>query len=136
MTSFSGGCLCGAVRYEVAAEPIRTARCHCDDCRRNTGAQFATNVFVPADMLKITGKTAEYKHGTDAGNTMTRMFCPSCGSPLFGYSSATPGVRSIRVGSIDDAGFVKPQIEVYTSKALACSTLGADTQHFEKGRPS
>lgn len=136
MAIFSGGCLCGKVRYESGAEPVRTARCHCDDCRRNTGATFATNVFIPADALNIVqGEVAEYQHSTDSGATMTRMFCPSCGSPLFGFSSNNAGIRSIRVGSIDDASFVKPAVEVFTKKALACTTLGADTKHYAEGIP-
>ncbi len=136
MAGFSGGCLCGAIRYEVGAEPIRMARCHCDDCRRSTGAAFATNVFVPADALKIVqGEPAQYQHGTDSGATMTRMFCSVCGSQIFGFSSGGPETRAIRVGSIDDARFVKPSVEVYTSRALPCTTLGADTTHYPEGRP-
>jgi hypothetical protein len=65
---------------------------------------------------------------------MTKEFCANCGSQLFGYSSAGPGMRGVKVGSIDDAGFVKPEIEVFVSKALPCTRLLDDTEHFEKGR--
>lgn len=137
MVAFTGGCLCGAVRYEVEGELLRAARCHCDDCRRSTGAAFATNVFVPADALKIVqGETKTYQHRTDSGSTMTRAFCADCGSPLYGFSSANEATRSIRVGAIDDASFVKPQIEVFTARKLACTTLGDDTEHFAEARPS
>lgn len=134
MPGFTGGCLCGAVRYEVDVDPVRAARCHCDDCRRGSGATFATNVFVPADHFKIVqGEVAQYQHKTDAGNTMTRAFCPKCGSPIFGYSSAGGGaMRAIRAGSIDDASFVKPSIEVYTKRMLACTTVDPDTKKFEE----
>lgn len=136
MAKFTGGCLCGSVRYEVDGDVLRAARCHCDDCRRNTGASFATNVFVAADSLKIVqGETSQYQHKTDSGSTMTRAFCANCGSPVFGYSSANAAMRSIRVGTIDDANFVKPQIEVFTARKLACTTLGDDTEHFAESRP-
>ncbi len=136
MVAFTGGCLCGAVRYEVEGDIVRMARCHCDDCRRNTGAAFATNVFVPADALKLVkGEAKTYQHSTDSGSTMTRAFCASCGSPVYGFSSASAATRSIRVGTIDDASFVKPQIEVYTARKLACTVLGDDTEHFAEGRP-
>ncbi|MGE3245907.1 MAG: GFA family protein [Beijerinckiaceae bacterium] len=132
MAGFTGGCLCGAVRYEVDIDPVRMARCHCDDCRKGTGAQFATNVFVPAANFKVTGDVATYQSKTDAGNTMTRAFCPKCGSPVFGYSSAGGGVmRAIRAGSIDDPSFVKPAIEVFTKRMMACSVVDPDTQKFE-----
>ena len=136
MPNFTGGCLCGAVRYEVDAEPLRVARCHCDDCRRGSGAAFATNVFVPADKLNLTGDVATYQHKTDSGNTMTRAFCAKCGSPIFSFSSVGGGVvRAIRVGSIDDASFVKPTVEVYTKRMLACTVVDPDTQKFEAMPP-
>lgn len=136
MTRFTGGCLCGDIRYEADGEIVRMARCHCNDCRRGTGASFATNVFVPVDALKITqGEPKTFQHPTDSGGTMTRKFCPRCGSPLFGQSSNSPNTWSIRAGSIDDAGFVRPTIEVYTSRALACTALGEDTTHYRESRP-
>ena len=110
MTEFAGGCLCGAVRYAVSGEPVRIAQCHCDDCRRATGSTFATNVFVrKEDLTILQGTTKSYSHAADSGNTMTKEFCPECGSQLFGWSSGGAGVRSVKVGSIDDAGFVQPQ---------------------------
>ena len=135
MPNFSGGCLCGAVRYEVSGEPIRIAQCHCDDCRRATGSSFATNIFVnEADLMVLQGTTKSYQHPTDSGNTMTKEFCPECGSQLFGSTTGGAGVKAIRVGSIDDASFVTPQIEVYVSKALPFTRHPEYTEKFERGR--
>jgi hypothetical protein len=127
--------LCGAVRYEVNGDPVRMARCHCDDCRRATGSAFATNIFVKAEELVITqGETKSFEHTADSGNTMTKEFCATCGSQLFGFGARATGMKSVKVGSIDDAGFVKPEIEVFVSKALPCSHLTEGIEHFEKGR--
>ncbi len=57
MPGFKGGCLCGAITYEVSSDPINMWNCHCDDCRRATGASFATNVFVNLIDLTITNGT-------------------------------------------------------------------------------
>ena len=77
MAGFKGGCLCGAVKYEVEGEPVRVAQCHCDDCRRATGSAFATNIFVEEKNLKILyGSTSSYQHIADSGNTMTKEICP------------------------------------------------------------
>lgn len=135
MSGFSGGCLCGAIRYQVKSNPVRVAHCHCDDCRRATGSAFATNIFVKSDDLAITkGAPKSYRHTADSGNTMTKEFCADCGSQLFGFSSGATGMKSVKVGSIDDAAFVKPEIEVYVSKALPFTHLSEATEHFAKGR--
>lgn len=136
MTGFTGGCLCGAIRYEVSGDPVRVANCHCDDCRRATGASFTTNVFVrESDLAILQGTPKSFEHKADSGATMTKLFCGDCGSQLFGKGTGSPGVIHVKVGTIDDAGFVKPQIDVFVSKKLPFTHLSADTEHFEKGRP-
>ena len=114
MTEYAGGCLCGAVRYKVIGEPVRVANCHCNDCRKVTGASFATNVFVKEeDLVTESGVTKSYQHKSDSGNMMTEKFCPECGSQIFSDGTGSPGVVGIKVRSIDDANDIKPQITVY-----------------------
>lgn len=139
MAGFSGGCLCGAIKYEVKGDPVRVAHCHCDDCRKATGASFATNVFVKEDDLVILqGTPRSYRHAADSGNTMTKEFCGDCGSQLFGFGSGSTGIRHVKVGTIDDVSAVpaiRPEIEVFTSRKLPFTRLSDETEHFEKGRP-
>ena len=137
MAGFTGGCLCGAIRYEVKGDPVRVANCHCDDCRRATGASFTTNVFVKEDDLVVTrGTTKKFQHKSDAGNTMTKEFCGDCGSQLFGSGSGSPGIKHVKVGTIDDASNIRPVIDVFTSKKLPFTILSDDTEHFERTRTS
>ena len=84
---FSGGCLCGSVRYKVSSDPSFVLNCHCEDCRRSTGSVYGTNVFVDEDKVQITGEVSLYVHTADSGNEMTKRFCPNCGTLLFGNSS-------------------------------------------------
>ena len=139
MTGFSGGCLCGAIRYEVKGDPVRVAHCHCDDCRKATGSSFATNVFVKQDDLVILqGTPRSYEHTADSGSTMTKEFCADCGSQLFGSGSGSTGVKNVKVGTIDDVGAtpaIRPEIEVFTSRKLPFITPSDETEHFEEGRP-
>ncbi len=136
MAGFKGGCLCGAIRYEVKSDPVRVANCHCDDCRKATGASFATNVFVKADVVVVLqGSPRRFQHTADSGSTMTKEFCADCGSQLFGFGSRGQGIKHVKVGSIDDARFVRPVVDVFVSKALPFIRLPDDTEHFEKGRP-
>src|SRR5689334_8632904 len=74
-TSFTGGCLCGAIRYEVSAEPIMMFNCHCRDCQRSTGGAFTPVVYVPAKAFKITkGSARYYSTASDMGGHNKRGF--------------------------------------------------------------
>ncbi|MDP6174707.1 MAG: GFA family protein [Rhodospirillales bacterium] len=133
MTGFTGGCLCGAIRYEVTAEPVRTFCCHCDNCRKATGSSFATNVFVKADDLKITqGTPTLFQHQADSGNMMNKEFCANCGSQLFGSGAARPGMKNIKIGSMDDASSIRPVANLYTKCALPCTHLSDEMENYEE----
>src|SRR5262249_39477954 len=85
MKTITGGCACGAIRYEVTAEPIVTFNCHCRDCQKTTGGAYAPVFYVPANAFKITKGTPKYFGTTSEmiGDNV-RGFCPECGSRLFG----------------------------------------------------
>ena len=104
MSEYTVGCLCGAVRYKVIGEPVRVANCHCNNCRKVTGASFATNALVKEeDLVTESGVTNSYQHKLDSGNMITKKFCPECGSQIFSNGTGSPGVVGIKFESIDDA---------------------------------
>jgi hypothetical protein len=82
----TGGCLCGAARYEVMKEPIRVYTCHCTDCQRATASAFSIGVAVPGEAFRLTGKELQSAPGgvTDDGRAKTRWVCPDCGICLCG----------------------------------------------------
>jgi hypothetical protein len=132
MSGFKGGCLCGAITYEVSSAPIDVWNCHCDDCRKVTGASFSTNVIVKFEDLTVTkGTPSTYPRSGDNGNIKTYNFCPECGSLLFSNNSGRPEIGVVRVGSIDDASFVRASGNLYCSRALPCSHLAADLDNFD-----
>ncbi len=134
MTEYTGSCLCGEVKYKIEGEPLRVAQCHCDDCRKATGSAFATNIFVKAENLSLLqGDTNSFEHVADSGNVMVKEFCGSCGSQLFGHGSGRPGLKTVKIGSIDDIGSIQPEVEVFTSSALHYTTHLSFTEKFEKG---
>ena len=132
MAQFTGGCLCGAVRYEINGNPVRVAHCHCDDCRKATGSAFATNIFVDEDGVVVTqGKPKSFNHTANSGNTMTKQFCDNCGSQLFGFSSGGSGLKSVKVGSIDDAGFVRPGLNLFLKRAVPFTQIDRSIASFD-----
>jgi hypothetical protein len=132
-----GGCLCGAIRYEIDSKPFRTANCHCDDCRKATGSAYATNLFFKEEQIIILqGTLKKFRHSADSNCTMTKEFCGTCGSQIFGSSTNRSGVKNVKVGSIDDASFVKPDVNLYTVHALSYSHTSKEIDNFQRMPPS
>ena len=117
MSGFSGGCLCGAVRYVSRADPLVSGHCHCLDCRRSSGSGHCSHLAVPADAVAVSGTGAEYRRRADSGNVVARVFCPTCGAPVFSRNAAMPDLLFIRASSLDDPEVFKPQMVVYASRA-------------------
>jgi hypothetical protein len=132
MSTFSGSCQCGAVRYECAVEAVFTGNCHCRDCQKATGGAYVPVLAVPADALKITGDVKYYDSRADSGHTFSRGFCPNCGARLFGKSSGMPAIIAITAGSLDDPSRFKPAIDFYTSSAQPWDHMNPDLPKFPK----
>lgn len=111
----SGGCLCGAVRYKITAEPFMQAVCHCKNCQRQAGSGWSMILGLPEDGVEITGSVQTYvDHGTSGGE-VHRQFCPTCGSPVFTRVPAQAGWIFVKAGSLDDTSSFNPQIQFWTA---------------------
>ena len=110
----TGACLCGAVRYELSAEPASPMICHCKNCQRQAGSAFSTIARVPESALKTTGKLSTYDDKGDlSGEPVVRQFCGQCGSPLFSHVAAFPGMVWIKVGTLDDTSSFAPAAHLW-----------------------
>jgi hypothetical protein len=115
----TGGCLCGAVRYEYAAPPLGLIYCHCKDCQRCTGGPFAAVVLIMKDQLQITkGETRSFTVTGEEGGRVFREFCPTCGSPLFSGLEASRKMMGIKAGSLDDSSSLAPLMHIWTDSAV------------------
>ncbi len=106
----TGGCLCGAIRLEVDRSAVVSANnCHCSDCQRSTGSAFATIVLIPDSAFELTSGEAKCFSVTgSSGKSVTRSFCPDCGSPLWSQVEVAPGLRFVKAGAFDDASWIEP----------------------------
>lgn len=96
----TGGCLCGAVRYQVHGEPYKSGLCHCADCRKVTGSSFLAYADWRPGQFSVEGDFATYNG---------RSFCRQCGSRLFNLDRTG---AEIYLGTLDDApNAIKPQVE-------------------------
>jgi hypothetical protein len=134
-TPITGRCLCGAVTYSADAEPVAQAVCHCTDCQRQTGNPFSVIVGVPREAFDVEGDTlASFTTtGEDHGGDTERYFCSACGSPVFSIAAAAPQLAFIKAGSLDDASWLEPAIEVWTRSAQPWSPAFVQTARLERG---
>ena len=101
MSILSGKYLCNKISYTCNAEPTAIFNCHCKDCHKANGSVFGTNLFFSEKNVKINGNLSIFTHISDSGSTMTKFFCPYCGSLMFGKNSSKKNVISIRAGTVD-----------------------------------
>lgn len=113
----TGKCLCGAVTYRYEGEPIVTAHCHCEDCRRTSGTGHSTHVVIKEENFTLSGKLKGYGHPADNGTIVTRYFCPTCGAPIHSTNEVMPGIIMLRASSLDDLDSITPSMHVYTKRA-------------------
>jgi hypothetical protein len=133
MSSRTGGCLCGAVRYELAKDPTMTAVCHCTHCQRQSGAMFSTNLVVAEADYQQQGETKVYEDRGDSGQPVYRHFCGNCGSPILSRVAVMPGVVMVKAGTLDDFSGLKPAVEVYADHAADWVAPIAGAQRFAQG---
>jgi hypothetical protein len=115
---FSGGCACGAIRYNCDGDPLFSMNCHCRDCQRETGSAYAPVIGVSKASFKIIrGTPRSFEVIADSGFPTKRLFCGDCGSPLWGEPGVSPDIVTIRASSLDDPGAYQPTGDIYTSSA-------------------
>jgi hypothetical protein len=115
----SGGCLCGAIRYEISWPPTAVVACHCKDCQRQAGSAVSIIAAVPRDSVKITGTLKTFDGTSEKGEVLYRRFCGDCGSPIMSEIPRAPslGVAYIKTGTLDDTSDLAPAAHLWASSA-------------------
>jgi hypothetical protein len=130
---FTGGCACGAIRYEGSAAPIAVLNCHCRDCQRSSGTGFTTVAVVPTDSLRVLhGTPKRHLSKADSGNEVRREFCGECGTPLFAGGGIPSHLIAIKVGSLDDPSWCAPMLDIWTQSAQPWDVMNPALPKFPK----
>lgn len=111
---YEGGCLCGGIRYRASGTPIGTAHCHCQQCRRHSGAVMASGVgFAADDVSWLNGEPVVYQTSTHGG----RSFCPDCGSSIAHHWS---DIRTIwlYIGTLDHPESATPEFHIFVEEQI------------------
>ncbi len=111
-----GGCLCGAVTYEAQGKTRWIAHCHCNSCRRSTGAPITTYVCVESSSFRWSGE-APARFNSSPG--VFRAFCPTCGTPLAYEAEQWPGETHLHISTLEDPDRYPPTAHVYTAERIS-----------------
>jgi hypothetical protein len=116
--TLTGRCQCGAVRYEITAEPVQVYVCHCRECQKQSASAFGISVIVPARAFVLReGHMKTWSRPTASGNLLECMFCVECGTRI---RHASPGEEtlSIKGGSLDQPVDLTAAFHIWTSRKL------------------
>ena len=110
---FTGGCLCGALRYEAQGEPLYTGHCYCSDCQKASGSGFIPFMGFATGQLRFSGESKAFVSKAANGGDATRNFCPRCSSLVFGGVVGESASFTIYCGSLDDTSLFHPKIAIF-----------------------
>ena len=124
---FSGGCFCGSVRFEVAGDPIFVCHCHCDSCRRASGAPFVTWASFARDTFAVrAGAMVEYSLSPG----VTRGHCAACGTSLTYAHELRADEIDVTLPSLDDASQLEPQAHIWVQDKPAWVHIGDELPQY------
>ena len=124
--SLVGGCLCGAVRYEILGEPRSASLCHCRSCRRASGAPVVSWFVVSREQLSLSGELAVYS----SSPPVTRGFCSKCGTPITYFHADDPNSIELTTASLEQPELVIPTREIWLSEKIAWMPIDSKREHF------
>jgi hypothetical protein len=131
--AITGGCHCGAIRYEAEGEAVTHALCHCTDCRRSAGAPMVGWTMFRLDGVKVTKGAPKIYQSSQHGR---RHFCPDCGTGLF-YTNAEglPGIIDIQSATYDDPDAIPPRMHVQVAERIGWMERAHELPAFERYPP-
>ena len=125
-----GRCLCGAVTYEYEGPVNWSCHCHCESCRRNTGAAFSSFFGVPSEACRFTGETPQVYESSPG---VRRHFCGRCGTPIAYEADKFPGEIHFYAGSLEDPSAFAPQFHVHHAERVPWAELADDLPRHAHG---
>jgi hypothetical protein len=130
----TGGCLCGAVRFEVSEPLVSSGYCHCTRCQRRTGTAASPGARIaPGSLRVLSGEELIRAYEPDDG--YAKVFCSTCGSSLWSRSQEDPDVISIRLGAFDADPGIRPTYRQFVAYAAPWEPIPDDgLERFPESR--
>jgi hypothetical protein len=132
---YTGGCLCGALRYEADGEPLFAGHCYCSDCRRASGSGFIPFMGFSSSAVRFSGETRKFVSKSARGSDAVRNSCPICSSLVFGGEIGKTDSFTIYAGSLDDPSLFCPTIAIFARGRPPWAMIPPDLAVFD-GMPA
>lgn len=129
-----GSCLCGGIRYQAEGPLKQMVRCHCADCRKASGAEFATNGSVGASSFSLL-QGDELLREYESSPGVFRVFCARCGSPLYKRDVRKPDSVRLRLGCLDSELTQQPRAHIFVRSRPGWSEICDALPQFETEPP-
>jgi hypothetical protein len=131
--SMTGGCHCGAIRYEVKGDALTHALCHCTDCRRHAGAPMVGWTMYPETSVRLTRGAPKVYNSSEHGR---RHFCPDCGTGLFYTNSQNlPGIIDVQSATHDDPAAIPAQAHIQVADRITWMATAHTLPAFHRYPP-
>jgi hypothetical protein len=111
-----GGCQCGEVRYRIDGQPLWLSLCHCNECKRQSGAAFGMSLRLKvSDVSLLRGVPKTWTRLADSGGEVECAFCPNCGTRVW-HDPVGSGFRHVKPGTLDEPAKLAPPYEAWTKR--------------------
>ena len=129
-----GGCGCGALRYSAEGEPIFVNNCHCTQCQHQTGSTSVVNAFYESERIKVlSGGFSEHEVKAGSGGPHIIARCSECGTAVLSHYPRLGRLGAgLRVGTLDDPSWVRPDAVIFVSEKMPWVPLPSNIPVFEK----
>jgi hypothetical protein len=130
----TGGCPCGAIRYQIASFPLLLYTCNCTNCQRASGSAFALNMPVSAgDFHILQGEPKPWRHTSPTGIAVISWFYGDCGGRLYGDRAGRAEIVNVRAGTLDDTAWLVPVAHMFLKSAQPWVLPAATAECHEIG---
>jgi hypothetical protein len=126
---YTGGCLCGQVRWKATAEPINVRLCHCRNCQRATGGPFFARAVFLSEQIGWTGEVSHWPSSV----RVERLSCARCGTPVFSQPKDPPARLGVALASLDDPKALAPQMHIWVCEKQLWVSLNDGLPQCDRG---
>ncbi|HEV3094282.1 MAG TPA: GFA family protein [Solirubrobacteraceae bacterium] len=134
--TLTGGCLCGAIRFELASPPYTAGYCHCTRCQRRTGTAASPQARVDGDAFRLLSGERELRSWRHPDGGFEKLFCGQCGAHLFSRNPDEHSQLSVRMGAFDGDPGIRPSWRAFVAYAAPWEPVPDDgLERLAEGRP-